>query len=1186
MKKGNFFYRCSLAIFLCVAAGLILVSTKPNQASETSVALPEQQAVIPTEQSATVPEDYDPFLAEFENPQAFEPEIKVELPAPPPPPKPGEEVSLAIHLPYLGDFKLIPYTDETKAPPESGLKFKFADDTKKINLGGMIIDDGEIKLVNDKLSITGRATILGNKARFGLRSIQFGAGANNANRFVLGVEFESKPTLSGILPPDKKITLEATDLEFEANKPITLVSTANIGGQSVRIALVMSKTEVDGFVELPPGSLLSTVIPSVADKPTLQRAVIKNARIRANNLWNKDTKQPLHVVVTGLVEIPPQDFQNTLTNDPDALLQPTVTTPETLTETTPAQTQELNQLADAASATIIQQEIAKTETVNKEQATKKQGASTIAGEEELKPGSFKLELTLARAGQKGSLKAKKFPIPGLGTIDEASITIDTMKDNEQLTLKDQQKASYFKMSGTMNFDVADATPLALTLDCKISSKGFVFSGKVTDFIYAGVSFKNLYVSFDTGSKAIDLIGALQIPHFSNTSLEAELRVVPDKQYPKDPSKRAILFSTKTSSQELKPFAQMPGLESFYVTNFNAGLELLKIEGKTSRSFYLAGTFHFLGTALDCTMRLVKNTKNEEGIYIKAPLAKEKKVSDAIKGFTALDSITLNQAEFVACTVDYIDLDAETGERTEVKKGLSLLASVPLKGALAPVGTFFGMSDQIVTLYGQMYPNDLTKSSFGFLLSKGTPDPEKTVSLGETKFLVSGLGATEVATSLYFHPSRQEELKFAGKFIFKPFEIVNGIPQPASTEVHAAMQGIWKNPFGLSDSSIADLALMVGMNTPAAPNKLGGGGKFKIGDFKANVYFAADTLIKDIALKAEVPEPTKLSELATKILKAYEINLGNLQIPDPRIEHLQVEMAPKDVLIGDELIRQGFLLKGDFEMFGKKAYVHIMLRPPTITGEGGFKIYGAIDPINIGNGLLTVEKSGKEFGGTCFVPTGKHSCSVPDTKELQRAGQEFIKGKEIEDQKPRIDIELTLKRQNFLISGSVNIANLFGSDTCMSIDNRGLNFMMEAGMRNRDGEVIMHNNKPLFLARLLANADFSKPDKMGLSIDFMQNLQEFIRDTADQAFRDAQREVVNGINKAQQEIGKIDGVIADAHKKFEEADRQFETAKKNLEDIKKAKSDVEAAFAKAKADVDSLSHQIKELDEWYDRLPPA
>ena len=69
---------------------------------------------------------------------------------------------------------------------------------------------------------------------------------------------------------------------------------------------------------------------------------------------------------------------------------------------------------------------------------------------------------------------------------------------------------------------------------------------------------------------------------------------------------------------------------------------------------------------------------------------------------------------------------------------------------------------------------------------------------------------------------------------------------------------------------------------------------------------------------------------------------------------------------------------------------------------------------------------------------------------------------------------------------------------------------------------------------------------------MQVLQDYLKEKAAQAFEQAQKEVVDSINTAQNQIDKLEAVKADWKRKLDEVSQKVGNAKKELDAITKAR----------------------------------
>ncbi len=966
---------------------------------------------------------------------------------------PQEDIGLPFDVPYIGKILLMPFTDPKTN--SKGFKAKFADASKKITIGNLVIDDGTIVVVNDKLGITGRATLFNKQATFGLKEAAF-ASKSTLNRAVLGVTYTDKPTVE--ILPGKSVTLNETNIVFEKDKPTVIEAVTDLFGHRVTLGFVATTTKLNLYLALPE-TPLAQLITAVQGTP-LDAGMVKEAKVAVNNIWNAGQSQPLQAVVKGHV-----DLSGTRTQSATAQLD-------------------------------------------------------FAAQEQLKNITF--DATITRAGISSTIALNNVALPAVGTLYKARVDIDTTKPVGSLML-----------FGELAFEVPLVGTLPIAVASAITKEGIQFAGTVpTEVSYAGFSLKQFTAAFDTKKKLLSLQGNVII---EGLDLLATLLLVPDKQ---NPQKRTIAFSGRSKAQELTPFANsgIPGIETFKVTDFDAGVTVETINGKQVTQLDLNGELHFLGRSLKSVVKIVQNEKGEKGVYINAPLTKDKTLSDilpALKG-DFFDGLMFKEAAFFVSSIDFRD----TQQDVMVKKGLSFLAKVPLTGSLKEVGKFLGSSNQDFTLFGKIMPENPTLSEFGIILTKGTVDPSAKFSLGELSLAISGSGSFSMLTNVIFRPEPQQVYDFTGKIALNNAD--------ATANLSAFMDGTWNNPFGLQGWSIANPALEMGIlyGSPGIPTEFGGGAHVIISNkLDLSVYFKVDAALKNIAFDGTAVGAVSPLDMIKLVAQAWGIRLINAEFADITLKNLRARYAPKDTLIGSHLIGMGLSAAADMDIFGKTAHLDIH------ADTGGVSALAELDPLDVG-GVLRVTGRG-------------------------------------EDKKPKIDIAfpfLQPDKAHFLVTGKFEIPDFYFVESYFKLDKRGIEFNFESNM---GGDTFNWNGKPLLRSQATGRSggNWNNPEFM-LEIVFEQHLKKYLIDQVQQGFNNAKDAVNRDLGKAQQEIAKIKEVIKDADTKITAARSLIERSKKNLIAIDNAINESQEAFKKAQLSVDSLKNDISKLDSWYKKLPAA
>ncbi|HSW73546.1 MAG TPA: hypothetical protein VLG71_00155, partial [Candidatus Limnocylindria bacterium] len=974
----------------------------------------------------------------------------------------SQEFGIPLEVPIIGAILLIPFKDEHG---KEGFKAKFADENKKLNLGPLTIDDGTISIIDNKLGISGRFTFLGKQATFGLENAEFGE-RNSLRKITLATRFVDKPTVEII--PGEPITLDQLNIVLEKGKPVVVESKTNVAGQAIVPGLVLSKQAADTFTRMEQ-TPLKKIIPAVKGTP-LDTGVITHAKVYVKNIW-VPVGQPKEreFYLKGVLDLKPRPG-----NESGVEFAPP-----------PAEKKKVENAEQRILGT------AKTEAEEKKLKEKEKWKNLAEG--------ITIEAQKTGKGTTASIYAKELPLTHVGTLKKAVISIDTTEP--KITME---------VSGDLELNVADVGSLTIKVKSAIEQEGIKFAGTIeSDISYAGFSLKGFTASYDTGKRAIMLEGKVNI---QGLDLQAKIEVVPDK---KNPSKKAFNFTAHGVTHEFKPFASsgIPGLDTFSITDFDAGIELQRKDGKVTAALSLDGDFHFLGQSLKSVVKFVQNEQLIHGVYVNAPLTHDKTLGDMIPALhnPIFDGIEFKEASFMASNIDF--KDQATG--AEIKKGLTFRARVPLEGTLRPAGRLLGKTGQIFSLYGKITPQSPRMSEFGILLSEGHPDSGAKFSMGNMEVILSGAPLFGVASKLFFR-NGEDLYELAGKFMFKE----------STVNLEASLTGEIRNII-VSGWSLKDPAVMLGMTygSPGIPTEIGGSAELMIGSFDLAISFVVDALLRNIAFKGRAHNDLGILEGVGILAKPLHLNIPLDNVPDITIHDIGAQFATKDSKIGNVIIPQGFGANGKINLLGATAELDIR------ANTEGIKAYGGIDPINLG-GVLKVYGRG-------------------------------------EKKKPEVDIELTPGRQKFLITGVLEIADIFSTETFITINKHGFEFKFE---ENIGGTRCMWNGKPLLYSLIAGEGELASFDA-AINIQFKQYLIAWLKDNVEAGVHTAKEAVEKGINVAKDQIDKIDSVIKESDEKIKDARDKVASAKNALKKISDAKESALHALHEAQDRVDSIKREI-------------
>ena len=389
----------------------------------------------------------------------------------------------------------------------------------------------------------------------------------------------------------------------------------------------------------------------------------------------------------------------------------------------------------------------------------------------------------------------------------------------------------------------------------------------------------------------------------------------------------------------------------------------------------------------------------------------------------------------------------------------------------------------------------------------------------------------VAVGLLVRPTPEELLRLKGSVELSPKDVTIG----------AQMLGTWHNAFTLQGWELSNVAFLIGfLYGVPMPVRLGGAASLKVRkDFDIGFKFLADADITGMGFEGNISRVITILDLINIFLKATKFPLPpavqNMPMP-LEITNAYVKYAPKDLRIGEQILERGFAIKADVNILGKPGKIDVAI------DDGGLKGMGTLEKINWENILKVTSADGKGD--------------------------------------PRIDMEISFDRQNFLITGLINIANIIEQSTFIEISASGFKLDCIGAI----GKAAWHG-KPLLMAQIKAETSgpLTNPQFI-LMIDLQQYFMQFIKEQANEQLAKASQAVEAELNHAQQEIDKINSVIATADNKIKDAERQVNGARDALKKIQEARTSVSQTFENAQRNVNTLKDKIKELDQWYQSLP--
>lgn len=739
------------------------------------------------------------------------------------------------------------------------------------------------------------------------------------------------------------------------------------------------------------------------------------------------------------------------------------------------------------------------------------------------------------------IQAQEFHIPHFGTISNAIFVIDPI--NKTINIQGISTIQIPKIGSISASIQGSFIRGQVNPEGKKGKNRLMISGEITsDVSYVGISLKNFMLNFDSGSKTTELAGTASIEGFD---FQIILSIAPiplgaeemqgDIISTEDGPKRIELRGVAQKQATFFPFkdTKIPMLESIGITNLTPEFVLIKVKGGGASGYGLTlrGIIHFLGEDVAAILKRIPPDRGAPGWFLTMVLTKGATLAQKIP---VLGGININEAYITISSANFTDDSVDiTSPYHYIRKGINLMARVPLTGPLAPAAKFTGgnanSTFELATTIDLQHPEN---TMLRVILSNGSPDSHKIVSLGAVSALIGsegGIPTLGFEVAIIFRPPHQQPLNLVGSMKFEG---------PKSI-IEAFLVGDWVNPFGLNGITISNFGMRVGSIGPN-PTEIGGGGKLKmkLGNktIESECYFVFDESLTDLAFEAKLNEQLTMIDIISGFAEPLHITFVNQALDafkyvTPKLTNIELRFAPKTVIIGPVTIGQGITIKGDVEMLGEKGSIDLNL------DTGGITAIGFINPIHLGPISVT---------GDVVNPKCSSKC-------------------------PGFDIQLTLERQNFLISGVVDLGGIYQAKTDIRIGSSGLSFDMEEEF----------NLGPLGQSKTQIRAETSGPisnPDFKIHMEFSSDIKKKLKEQIDMGIAIAAKEVQKGIDDAER---NLNAGAADAQKQINtamnNATQQINDARKKLDPIKNAKASASNAIKDAQNKVKEINTALHALD---------
>lgn len=1048
----------------------------------------------------------------------------------------GQEikVGLTLDMPGIGKVTLYPEKDPTTG--ENILKATLPG--RSINLSPVPIYFDNFELVipdNRNPSINATVTIFGKRAKLELIEIKKETALKeipiktkegkivdaldlDISLLQFRILFDEKPSFTFF--PEKSIDLNHIDLFVEKGKLPWLGTEINIFGQPVKLQFGFTKesAKIDFSLQ---NTQFSNIIPFIENTP-LADANLKSVIISAKYQFAKtDGKEK------------PTELESAASNSS-------------------AEKDSEEELKKAAESTNIGSPS------NLSLAISAQADfSKIAGSLPISLQNLNINARYSQSeGFHLDSDIKNFGVPGIGTIAKAQLIInwseggsaseevdkelDKEKETEAIekplqiegsttsettdtSSEEKNKSKRLTISiigsGVLSIPISGFGQLKYDLNARYVDKEFNFGGKINEsFSYASIDIASeaLFTANIT-KQSINIIGNTSI---NGLDLIAKFAITPDEK-----TKETVVSVTATAkTTNWQPFVQLNKLnlvdfpsvlEDLTITNLDAAFDISKITNKNITSnLIIKGQANILNIDVDAQVSFIKNDK-QTGVFLKASVPEDKLPS-------AIKAINIKDAFFVLSTIAYID----PVTKTQYAKGLNLAGEFDFTGDLKPLGDILHIEH--LNIVGTVDPSDIRKSKFSIQLPGIIDTGIDVVSFGPLSLEVSALPSIELVTEVTVRPDKDQSLVFKG----------GGGVTGASLAMKLDMIGLWRNPFNLISDGFAIGNGHLGFSLITVPPYLNGlsiAGETELSKTQDIKFALSIDLINptNIALLGQLDGRLTLEDFIKFIVcEVMHQNMDNLAaVPEVAMQDIKISFAPVASVIGQFNIEQGVTLKGIVNLFGQTVAVDFAVV------KTGAKAKAAMTPITLGplkitsGEMITGEKRNTSLGG------------------------------------PEIDIELSMARQQFLITGMLDIEDIFSISSDINISRSGIDFNFNTFIGPRDSKLFMASVKG-FSSGPLSDPDFN------LTIEMQQKFIDTIKDQIIDALKIAQVKVHEKIDTAVSNINKVD-------KQVKEAQDDIDKARDAVKDWASKVISIDKQIAAKKKELDSYKSKITGGSIWGD-----
>ncbi|MCX5922325.1 MAG: hypothetical protein NTX86_03285 [Candidatus Dependentiae bacterium] len=1072
--------------------------------------------------STTPSSDDDDWILTFDEPVDEPPVLPKKKTSGAAAAKEPEELSISLEIPVLGTLELSLFEEKDKAGKTvSGFKTYLPKRNSDLALGPLVLNDGEMRLVEDNLGYTAHATLFGKKGSVYLKS---GPGTTTEEppatettpadpkkpkkkvytKVTFGISFTNKPTLE--LIPGKTATINSVDLVLEKKQPTKLVMTTKMLKQDVIIVLEIGKGFTNAWTELKDVDLVDIIAP-IRGTP-LEKGKLSSFKLMIKNFTAKKELRPER--------------------------------PRTLLISGKAN------LAGVASLDDIQELQDQDIAIN--------GTFTSKGEKSLKA------------------EAKKLTLP-IGTIDSAIISADLAKGKKSFTLGGAGKIDFPEI-GTLN------TEISATID----QKGIVFSSGIKqDIEFAGIDIKSITLKFSSADKSLSLIGAADIKGYKTTitlSKGKDGKVVAQAALlEKEIKPFASLNVPYVEDIALKdPTFSFEKNKEGYEIHLNCTLTLFGVPLKGEFDATSKG-------AKVLKVKAPVNWKLSDGVSgLKGTLFDDIKLDDLSFIFSSADYHDTEQDHTFRKGFNFVSKTTLSGQLAPAgkfagKEGTTIsligyIAANPIEsrftaqigGAgikLSDKGTLGSLELEIA---GNPVPSFALLTTF---IVKPSPydDPlNLTVRISFSAAADFSIAGTMLG------------------FWKNPFGISGLELGNVAAEVDANLLTVFElgpKSFGVGGEIVVgkkQIALYVKL--PLA----GGGNDFVLyGELKNKACDPKTEKCTNEPKQTCPPLEKDQAELtlgdiiqyATKTI-GHEVNGDKL--PRIGIRDVKIYIVPNTTSIGELIFERGFTLRGGIFFPGFEAYGNINASQDGLIAEA-YCTPVHLGPLEITQSDMEVDGSCSVDMKVSACDLSTNPTAPVKHKEGTKNPRACIPARFAGG--PLMSMTLALAKQQLFISGKIKLGEVFETQSCMDISSDGVAFDFITALGKAQYKKQGQPDKPLLAVRLKGKSEGNiTSSDFDFKVDacFQQYLLQYLRDQVEVGIDQAQKEVKKALEAAEKEVREqTEKAQAQVQAGIATAQAKVDDAKKSLSAIDDAIKKEKDAIEKAQADVNSATDTLNNID---------